>query len=276
MLVAPLRLGAAAVGVLAVVDGSPRPFGQDDVAIVKALADQAVLAIEHTRLVQRAQDAAVLEERARLARDLHDSVTQTVFSLGMLARAARTQYERRSESVGATLSRIGALAQEALTEMRALLLELRPAALAESGLAAALEQLVGSIRGRTPIPIRYVPGDEPVPRLPEAQETAIFRIAQEALGNAIKHARASELTLSLEAGNGRLTVSVHDDGIGFDPSAPAMSADAPGGMGMRTMRERAAAAGLRFSVASAPGSGTTITVEAPLPAASTTSSELPD
>jgi signal transduction histidine kinase len=265
MLVAPLRVGGTTAGVLTVVHGAPRKFGADDVAMVEALADQAALAIEHTRLVGRAQDAAVLEERARLARDLHDSVTQSVFSLGMLARAARTQHQRGSGRLSGTLERISTIAQEALAEMRSLLLELRPPALTDSGLDAALEQLVASARGRTETEIAYRRPAGTSPRLLEAQEVAVYRIAQEALGNAIKHARATTLTVSMEIKGEQLRVAVQDNGVGFDPAAAMSEGDARGGMGMHTMRERAASAGLALEVKSAPGHGTTVGVTAILP-----------
>ena len=264
---APLRVEGAVIGILWVGDVVARPFAPEDVALVEALADQAALAIEHARLERRSRDAAVLEERARLARDLHDSVTQTVFSLSMLARAAQTQHARSAGALGATLERIGTLAQEALTEMRALLFELRPSALAEEGLAAALEKLVASYRARMDAPLVYTYTGEAAVRLPEETETAIFRIVQEALGNAVKHARATQVALTLAAADGRLTVTVVDNGTGFDPGAPPAAAPdgRSGGMGMRTMRERAAAAGLTLRVASTPGAGTTVTVAVPLP-----------
>lgn len=264
---APLRVGGTAMGLLHVLDTRPRTFAPEDVALVTALADQAALAIEHARLVRRGQDAAVLEERARLARDLHDSVTQSVFSLGMLTRAAQTQHERGAPALGRTLERISTLAQEALAEMRALLFELRPSALTEDGLAAALDKLIESWRGRSDVPISYTATGTIAVRPSAEVEMAVFRIAQEALGNAIKHARASAIAVVLEATASRIAVTVEDDGDGFDASTPAAATPdgRSGGMGMRTMRERAGAAGLTLRIASAPGAGARITVEAPLP-----------
>ena len=262
-IVAPLRVGGETIGLLWVGDPAPHTFAPEDVKLVEALADQAALAIEHTRLVRRSQDAAVLEERARLARDLHDSVTQSVFSLGMLTRAAQTQHARGLPALGPTLERVGALAQEALAEMRALLFELRPGALAEEGLAGALDKLIASARVRTDMAITYSAASET--RLPAEVETAIVRIVQEALGNAAKHARATQVSVTLAEQDGRLTVEVADNGRGFDPDTPvATSADGrSGGMGLRSMRERAAAAGLTLQVTSAPGAGTRITIVAP-------------
>ena len=265
-IVAPLRIGGVTIGVLWAGDTEPRAWTAEDIALMEALADQAALAIEHTRLVRRGQDAAVLEERARLARDLHDSVTQSIFSLGMMARAAQTQHARGAEALGRTLDRIGTLAQEALTEMRALLFELRPSALAEEGLAAALDQLVASFRVRMDLPISFETTGPAGVRLPPEVETAVFRIVQEALGNAAKHARATQVTVALAVDDERMTITVSDNGAGFDPNAVAASAQdgRNGGMGMQTMRERAASAGVALRITSAPGSGTTVVVEAPL------------
>jgi signal transduction histidine kinase len=249
--------------VLWVNDVRPHDFTAEDVTLVQALADQAALAIDHARLVRRGQDAAVLEERTRLARDLHDSVTQSVFSLGMLAKAAQTQHERRSPALDGTLDRIAQLSQDALKEMRALLFELQPTGLAEEGLAAALEKLVAAFRVRVDLAVTLY-GDTDL-RLPADVETAVFRIVQEALNNAAKHARATEVTVTVAVLEDRLRVTVEDDGVGFDMEAPAGEADGSSGLGMRSMRDRAAAAGLTLRVTSSPGRGTLVSVEAPLP-----------
>ena len=264
-IIAPLRVGGTPIGVLLVGDPTPRTFAPEDVALVQALADQMALAIEQARLLARSRDAAVLEERNRLARDLHDSVTQTIAGLGMLAQAAKVQHARGLPALGTTLDRVGTLAQEALAETRALLYELRPAALAEEGLAGALEKLIAAVQVRADIPITYDGATSG--RLSPESELAIFRIVQEALNNAAKYARASAIAVTVTEADGRLGVTVADDGVGFDPAAPVPpSADAKrGGMGLRTMRERAAAAGLVLRVDSAIGAGTRVTVTAPLP-----------
>jgi len=205
----------------------------------------------------------VLEERARLARDLHDSVTQSIFSLSMLAQAARTQHSRASDRLGPTLERISTLAQEALIEMRSLLFELQPAALAELGLPSALERLVAAMRIRGDVAITCTAATDARPA-PDV-ELALFRIAQEALANALKHARAAHISVALEDADGHVVLAIADDGVGFDPAAPpAPSADgASGGMGLRSMRDRAAAAVIELTVTSATGAGTTIRAAAP-------------
>jgi len=268
LVVSPLRVGGTSIGVLWVGDTRARRFDPDDVPLIEALANQAALAIEHARLEQRSHEAVVLEERARLARDLHDSVTQSLFSLGMLARAAKTQHEKGAPALAGTLERIGTLAQQALTEMRALLFELRPSVLAEEGLAAALERLTASYRVRFDLPVRFVGSAEADVRLPDEVETALFRIAQEALNNAAKHAHATEVVVTMTVAERQLCVMVEDNGRGFDIEAAraAGSAGADGGMGMRTMRERATAAGITLRITGGPGRGTRVWMAAPLPA----------
>jgi GAF domain-containing protein/two-component sensor histidine kinase len=262
--VAPLLIGGRPTGVLWVNDTRPRTFQPEDVALVQALADQAALAIDHARLVQRGQDAAVIEERTRLARDLHDSVTQSVFSLGMMARAAQTQHARGSDQLGATLGRIADLSQDALREMRALLFELQPTGLADDGLGPALRKLADAVRLRLDLRVTFK-GDTSMRLAPET-ETAIFRIVQEALANAAKHAKATRIVITIDQSDSHLRFTVRDNGTGFDPNAPVIeSADGrQGGMGMRTMRERAAATGLNLRIRSRPGRGTSVIVDAPI------------
>ncbi|MGD9894685.1 MAG: GAF domain-containing protein, partial [Dehalococcoidia bacterium] len=257
---APLRAGGRSLGLLWVGETAARPFADEDVMLIEALADQAALAIEHTRLVVRGQEAAVLEERARLARDLHDSVTQSLFSVSMLTSAALTQYARNAPALATTLDRAEHLAQEALTEMRALLYELRPEALTAEGLAAALEKLVDAVRMRTDVPITFTAACDQ--RLAPEIETAIFRIVQESLANAVKHARASSIQVTLVQVVGGLTAIVADDGTGFDPTTAPGPPDRRGGLGLRSMRERATAGGLVLDIQSAPGRGTAVTIRA--------------
>jgi PAS domain S-box-containing protein len=263
--VVPLVARGRKLGLLATYYHHSQAPDESEQAFLVAIASQAAVAIDTARLYLEAQDKAVLEERTRLAHDLHDSATQTVFSLGMLARAARAQHDQRSDKLPATLERIATLAQEALAELRSLLFELRPDALTDGGLGAALPKLVAGFETRTNLVARYH-GATAARLTPEA-ELAMFRIVQEALGNAGKHAQAKVVDVEVREQNGSLAVVVRDDGVGFDPSAPVRSSQdgRQGGQGVRSMRERAAAAGLTLTIESRPRNGTTVRAEAPLP-----------
>ena len=260
----PLALKDRVIGVIVLAHSRPGYYTPHHAELVTAMASQAAVAIENARLYAESRQLAALEERQRLARELHDSVTQAVFSLGLLARTAQVQHARGLPAVGETLDRIGTLSQQALAELRALLFELRPAALTEEGLAGALPKLVAALQVRTETTLTYTGPPTSAVRLPAAVELAIFRIVQEALGNTIKHARATVARVQLDVAVDRLTVTVTDDGIGFDPAAGRSPAPAGsrGGLGLGSMRERAAAAGITVGVRSVPGAGTQVTIAA--------------
>jgi signal transduction histidine kinase len=256
----PLATRGRKLGVLAGYYHHDQEPDQDELAFLAAVGNQAAIAAENERLFADAQEKASLEERSRLARDLHDSATQTVFSMGMLAQAARRQHERGSERLGETLDRIAVLSQQAHAELRALLVELRPDDLIEQGFEQALARLVAAVRTRSRARIE-IAGTLTAP-LPAPRAIVVFRIVQEALNNAIKHARASVVTVSLEECADGPRVTVRDDGLGFDPAA--VTVRGTGGLGMRSMRERAASTGLVLDVLSAPGAGTSVQVLIPL------------
>jgi signal transduction histidine kinase len=190
----------------------------------------------------------------------------------MMATAAVTQHERGSDRLGSTLARIKTVTGDALAEMRALLYELQPTTVAEEGLVAALPKLVAAMQVRTEVPITFTctVAAAAVRRPSAAVETAIFRIVQEAVGNAIKYAQATAIAVTLTEAGERLHAEVRDDGVGFDPTARVNpSADGRrGGMGVPGMRTRAAETGLELQVMSASGEGTLIAVATPLPSSS--------
>ena len=214
---------------------------------------------QQARLAAREAQAA---ERARLARDLHDSVSQALFSMSMHARTAQLALARVPHAGGGPLARavgqLRELAAGALAEMRALLFELRPDALAEEGLVAALARQAAAISAREGLPVTVQGPDGPLPLLPEAAEHS-YRVALEALHNTVKHAAASHAAVLVEAGGGPcVRVSVTDDGAGFDPARAR-----PGHLGLRTMAERARAAGGDLELVTAPGAGTRVQLTVP-------------
>ncbi len=249
---------------------------QVDLAL--AFASQAAVAMENTRLYEQAQALAATEERQRLARDLHDAVSQTLFSASLVAEVLPRLWERNPAEGQRSLAELHQLTRGALAEMRTLLLELRPAALLEVGLADLLRQLAEAATGRARLPID-LSLDKPCSLPPDVQVN-LYRIAQEALSNVAKHSGATRATVSLRClrtegrglpctdgvaqglptgeGGGTaapLELSITDDGRGFDPAAVQ-----PDSLGLDIMRERADAIGARLTVHSEIGAGTQVTV----------------
>jgi len=260
---------------------SADPFDAEDAAGLEIVADQLAAAVENARLYAAAQRAAALEERQRIARDLHDSVTQTLFSLTLIAESVGPAFRRDAAEGERRAARLLELSEVAFAEMRALLAELRPretprasarsagsVRVAEEGLARALAWHVDGLRRDHPLLIigfyakRY---GTPHPALPPAHEEALFRIAQEAVANVVRHANAGRLEVRLASDARGARMLVIDDGAGFEPRRrrrqPADGAG--GGMGLGSMRERARALGGRVRVRSVPGHGTTVEVRLP-------------
>ena len=212
-------------------------------------------------LAHRAAEAAVAAERSRLARDLHDAVTQLLFSASLIAEALPSIWENDQEEGRELLAEMRRLSRGALAEMRTLLLELRPAALTETGLVELLHQLAEAATGRSDLSVTVAAHRDP--SLPHQVHIALYRIAQEALNNVVKHARADQAKICLrclpaaDAGNGRkcVTLSVKDDGCGFNPHRVL-----PDHMGLNIIRERAERVGATLSIQSEPGQGTEVMV----------------
>lgn len=233
-------------------------FTDEDVAVLGTAADVLASAIENARLYQRAQEAAVLEERSRLARDLHDSISQQLFSMTLTAQAARTQVEKNPPRAVAQLERLQDTANAALKEMRALIFQLRPPALNEQGLIAALQQHVDGLSHRESLSITMqVEGEE---RNARGVEQAIYRIAQEALNNVVRHAGACCVEIALDVQPHEIRLRIADDGRGFDLA----TAHPPGRhLGLISMRERATELNGSLELRSMPGQGTEIVVVVP-------------
>lgn len=256
---APLKAKDRVLGVLVAATSRSDGFDEQHIRMLSLFGNQAGLFLENARLHEKERGVAVLEERNRLARELHDSVTQVLFSLTLNLEAASGLLEKKPEKAGALVSRSSEMAAEALAEMRSLIFELRPAALQEKGLAAALTNHVNLLRRRTGLEVSLTLEGED--RLPPEMEFCLYRVAQEALNNAVKHARAQSVRVWYTVEPGLATLTVQDDGVGFDPLAGF------GGQsfGMIGMRERLAEAGGTLSVSSAPGSGTRLEARIPLP-----------
>lgn len=199
--------------------------------------------------------AAVMEERKRLARELHDSVTQSLYSLTLFAEWGQGLVEAgESQQAGERMARIGEVARQALKEMRLLVYELRPTALEQDGLLGALQHRLAAVEERSGVTTQLLA--EPLQDVPPAVEEALYHIAQESLNNALKHAAAHSIIVRICQDGDGLMLEVIDDGIGFDP----MVARGKGGMGLNSMQERAEQLGGQFEVISAPDQGTRVRV----------------
>ncbi len=257
----PVYVDGKVFGMFNVSFTGPRKFARSDSRLFEALSNRAGVAIENARLYERSQQAASLEERQRLARELHDSVSQALYGIALGARTARTLLERDPKAAAEPLDYVLSLAEAGLAELRALIFELRPESLETEGVVAAFEKQVAAIRARHGIEVVAALGMEP--DVPFEVKEVVYRIGQEALHNTVKHARATrmELTLRLDRGKSSLTLVVADNGQGFDPAG-----DFPGHLGLKSMAERARNIAGTFSITSAEGRGTTVELVVPLKA----------
>ena len=233
-------------------------FADEDRRVIELLAAHAAIAITNARLYEQSRELSVLSERNRLALELHDAVSQKLFSLVLTAEAAETLAGRDPAAVGEQVARLKALAQEALDELRALIFELRPPDLERDGLCGALRKHVEVLRNRQPDWITLELEDD-LAGDPE-RDAEILRIAQEALQNALRHAGAEHVGVRLQADDGELRLEVEDDGVGFDPSDPKLRSRR---LGLTSMEERAARLRGRLEIDSAPGAGTRIRLAVP-------------
>ncbi|MEM7482912.1 MAG: GAF domain-containing sensor histidine kinase [Acidobacteriota bacterium] len=274
-LAVPILLAGEVLGVLNVE--SSGSFTEEDAASLEIMADHLAVAIKNASLYQQAQRLAVLEERQRLARDLHDSVTQMLFSATLIAQAVPQAYRRDAEEGERRLARLLELNRSALAEMRALLRELRPAKepmkittgefplptifrVRRDGLLPALEDLLEEAqRDGLEVTRRW---DGYRRQSPDVEET-LFRIAQEGLNNVSKHARAQRVTVKLHHSPGNIHLTLEDDGIGFNARRALARSAKEGGMGVLSMRERVRSLGGDFRLRSSTGMGTRIEIKIP-------------
>jgi signal transduction histidine kinase len=231
-------------------------FDAADRELIEVLASHAAIAMTNAALIERSRELSIVAERNRLALELHDAVSQKLFSLVLTAEAAGTQLERDPEAARAHVDRLRELAREALDELRSLILELRPPDLERDGLAGALRKHVDLLRRLHGVPIELEADEDGAAR---RRDRELLRVAQEALQNAMRHAQAREVRVRLARRDGRVLLEVADDGAGFDPGAPDVRSRR---LGLTSMEERARRLGGRLEIRSAPGQGTTVRLEA--------------
>ena len=270
----PLIMKQEIVGAMNLYYANPREFSQEDIELAVSFCDQTALAMENARLRERAQEDAVAAERNRIARELHDSVTQTIFSASLIAEVLPTIWTRDPDEAQHGLDDLRKLARGALAEMRTLLLELRPIGLGEVRLEDLLKQLAEGVSGRIRAQVNVqIEGDA---ALPTEAKLAFYRIAQEALNNVAKHSGAERVDIQIKSTSAPLSrkrkkvgsvqpvfsqsvfMSIRDDGHGFDPKSILGEH-----LGLGIMQERASNVQATLTIRSKPGQGTEISVRWP-------------
>ena len=260
----PLRVQERLTGWLSLHHCEPRAYTRHHAALAQTIANQAAIAIENARLYGQARRLAVLEERQRLARELHDSVSQVLYGVGLGARTATALLDRAAiapelrASLAEPLEYVLSLAEAGLAEMRALIFELRPDSLEREGLVAALTRLAAALRTRHGLEVQTEFCEEP--DLAFEVKEALYRIAQESLNNIVKHARAKRVGMRLAVFRRETDLELEDDGVGFDPHV-----EYAGHMGLNSMRERAVQIGGILEIESQAGQGAVVRVRIQTP-----------
>ncbi|CAN5210656.1 hypothetical protein BH20ACT5_BH20ACT5_25280 [soil metagenome] len=255
----PIVAGGEIVAALYLANtGTAAEFGAADQELVEVLAAHAALAVVNAQRHERVRELSVAEERARMARDLHDSVTQTLFSLSLSAETAAAVAPSGDPRLAGQLNRIRELAGTAKEELRALVDTLRPPDLARQGLATALRRRIELLRRVHDVPIDL--DLRPAGPVSPVLAAELFKLASEALSNALQHATATRVAVSLHRDGERLRLAVHDDGTGFDLAGTLRRGRR---LGLASMRERAEALGGTLHIDTEPGRGTEVVVEVP-------------
>lgn len=262
----PLQIRERKLGVLVIVGSGGTSFSEAQLALFQSIADQLSVAIENAHLFEKNEQAAVAAERNRLARDLHDAVTQTLFSSSMIADVLPKIWERNPEEGRRRLEELRQLTRGALSEMRTLLVELRPAALVDTDLGDLVGHQVNAFSARTRLSVEYKRSCTHNP--PPEIKDAFYRIAQETFNNIAKHAEATRVSVTLTCDPARAELTIKDDGIGFDPLSIQHE-----GLGLKIMAERARNVGAKLDIHSQVHAGATLRVYWQAPQNATTQEE---
>jgi two-component system nitrate/nitrite sensor histidine kinase NarX len=249
----PLAVKGQIIGALGLAHEKRNFFTSHHADLALSVANQAAITMVNTKLNKQAQALAVLEERQRLARNLHDAINQSLFSAGLIAEVLPRLWERDQDEARRSLEDLRRLMRGAMAEMRALLAELRPSTLTDAELGDLVRLLGNAFTGRTNIPAKVTVVGQDV--LPADVQVAIYRVCQEALNNVAKHARAGLVEIDLKHEETGIELSIRDDGQGFDSEQTTS-----GHYGLSMMRERAEGVGARLSVTSQPGHGTELLI----------------
>jgi PAS domain S-box-containing protein len=259
----PLVVHGRVLGMLSLSHHEVGYYEEKDAQLAEAFANQAAIAMHNAQLYQQAQTTAVADERSRIARELHDSVTQALYGVTLYADATRLALEAGETAIVAeNLTELRAMAREAMLDMRLLIFELRPPILEEEGLVIALQTRLEAVEARSGVHTALRVSSER--RLPLALETELYRMAQEALTNVVKHAQATQVTVTLRFDAAGVCLEIEDDGLGFETAVVGR-----GSLGLRGIHERAQNIGATLLIHSAPGQGTMLRITVPAGRAST-------
>jgi PAS domain S-box-containing protein len=252
----PLLIQDQIIGFLILAHAQPQFYSQKDRDLAQAFANQVALALRNAQLYRQAQQAAAMDERNRLARELHDSIAQMLYSMNLYSKASMLALSSgKNDVVEENLDKLAHLTRDAMSDMRQLIFELRPSIVEEDGLVSALDAALEAAASRYGIKTELqVEGEI---QLDSTIETELYRIAQEALNNVNKHARATRVDIELKNEHGLYSLSIRDNGIGFDP----VLASQGGGVGLRNIRDRARAIGGNFLLETSPEKGTVVKVQ---------------
>lgn len=256
----PLTYKGKAIGSIALDHVEPNRYTHHHAKLVMTFANHVAIAIENARLYQQAQELAAIQERQKLARELHDSVSQALYGIGLGARTARKMLDidaTSKQELIQPLDYVLTLAEVGLSEMRALIFELHPDSLAEEGLVAVLEKQAIALEDRYKLSVELSLCEEPDLSIDEKE--AIYRVALEAMQNSVKHAHASRIVLQLRQTSSGIMLEAQDNGIGFNPEGPF-----PGHLGLESMQERAEKLGGQLVIDSTTGKGTKVSLHLPV------------
>lgn len=257
MVALPMVLAGNYLGALNCYYSSSGCPEQAELTFLRTLADLAAVGVHNARLYEQSEQQAILQERRRLARELHDSVSQALYGISLGAKTVKARWSSHPEKAQQALDYVIELAEGATKEMRALLYSLRPESLEEEGLVQALRRQAEALKARYGIEVKFEAPAEP--HLNPHQRLALFRVASESLHNVVKHSGAKTVHLKLDCSDYECVLEVVDTGIGFDPSASR-----PDHYGLATMRERVEGIGGEWQLVSTPGKGTHIRARLPL------------
>jgi signal transduction histidine kinase len=252
----PVAVKNRVIGSVGVAHVEPGYFTAHHADLALTVANQAAIAMVNAELYEHAQELAALQERQRLAQNLHDAVNQSLFSAGLIADVLPRLWERDQEQARKSLDDLRRLTRAAQAEMRALLAELRPSAITDTDLGDLLHLLGNALAGRSNLPVNITVAEEIV--LPSETQVAFYRICQEALNNIAKHAKASQVEIDLKQTGTAVELHIRDDGLGFDPE---QNTTQHGHFGLSMMRERALATGTQLTIKSQPGHGTELVLQ---------------